>query len=181
MGHLARDCPKGKSSQGSDGRDPKDKRQLNTCYNCHQQGHKSTECPNNALCCEDQSRERRQENERGSYRTGRDNNQLVHDVVLDTGASRTMVRKEMVSEDDLTLGRQQLFGVPMGMLCSIYPLAIVEILVENYTMEVEAAVSTTLPVSVLVGTDIPKLKTLLQGEDECMAVMTRSHCQLRTS
>ena len=102
VGHLARDCPKGKSSQGSDGRDPKDKRQLNTCYNCHQRGHKSTECPNNAFCCEDQSRERRQENERGSYRTGRDNNQLVHDVLLDTGASRTMVRKELVSEDDLT-------------------------------------------------------------------------------
>ena len=53
----------------------------------------------------------------------------------------------------------------------------VEISVENYTMEVEAAVSTTLPVSVLVGTDVPELKTLLQREDEFMAVMTRSHCQ----
>ena len=44
-------------------------------------------------------------------------------------------------------------------------------------MEVEAAVSTTLTVSVLVGTDVPELKTLLQGEEECMAVMTWSHCQ----
>ena len=26
----------------------------------------------------------------------------MHDVLLDTGASRTMVRKELVSEDELT-------------------------------------------------------------------------------
>ena len=95
----------------------------------------------------------------------------MHDVVLDTGASRTMIRKELVSEVELT-GEVTTIRCAHGDVV-LYPLVMVEISMENYIMEVEAAVSTTLPVSVLVGTDVPKLKTIL----ECMTVMTWSHCQ----
>ena len=44
----------------------------------------------------------------------------------------------------------------------------------DYSDEVEAAASTTLPVSVLMGTDIPRLNELLRGEDTSMVVIIRS-------
>lgn len=42
-----------------------------------------------------------------------------------------------------------------------YPLALVQVQVEGRTLEVEAAVSSTLPMSMLLGTDVPELMTLL--------------------
>ena len=47
----------------------------------------------------------------------------------------------------------------------------------DYSDEVEAAASTTLPVSVLMGTNIPRLNELLRGEDTSMVVITRSQHQ----
>ena len=66
-----------------------------------------------------------------------------------------------------------------------YPLAQVEIAVGGQVLAVEAGVSRTLPVSVLLGTDVPQLVNLLSGEkggveagegmpDEALAVTTRA-------
>ena len=82
---------------------------------------------------------------------------------------------QLVCEDDLT-GEATTIRYAYGDV-ALYPLAIVEISVESCTMEVEAAVSMSLSMSVLVGTDIMKLKALLKEEDKCMVVMTRSCCQ----
>ena len=173
VGHIAKDCPKSRNPRGSEGRDSKDKRPL-TCFNCHQMGQKATECPGNVLCCREQSREESKEG-RSSYRKGKVNHKSVHDIILDTGCSRTMVKWELISEDDLT-------GEATTIRCAhgdtvLYPLATVRTSVGDYSVEVEAAASTTLPVSVLMGTDIQRLNKLSRGEDTSMAVITRSQRQ----
>lgn len=44
----------------------------------------------------------------------------------------------------------------------LHPHANVELVVDGIPLQVEAAVSDTLPVSVLLGTDVPELDTLLE-------------------
>ena len=105
-------------------------------------------------------------------RGGSVNGNLVKDIVLDNGCSRTMVRRELISEDDLT-------GEAITIRCAhgdtvLYPLALVRISVDGRILNVEAAASTTLPVSVLLGTDVPQLGGLLDNHDTCLAMMTRA-------
>ena len=58
----------------------------------------------------------------------------------------------------------------------VYSLAHVDISTGNYTFKVEAAVSDTLPLDVLLGTDIPCLKALINETDpaDSFAVTTRA-------
>ena len=65
----------------------------------------------------------------------------------------------------------------------LYPLAKVNMEIDRIVIEVEAAVSGTLPVSVLLGGDVPQLKQLISsstgsnalqlGSDDAMVVITR--------
>ena len=61
----------------------------------------------------------------------------------------------------------------------MYPLARVELEVKGRALTVEAAVSDTLPQSVLLGTDVSDLSELLRTERQGKALMvvTRSHTQ----
>lgn len=82
-----------------------------------------------------------------------------------------MVLRELISEDDVT-------GEAITIRCAhgdtvLYPLVLVRISVDGRIQNVEAAASTTLPVSVLLGTDVPQLDGLLDYHDTCLAVMTR--------
>ena len=61
----------------------------------------------------------------------------------------------------------------------LYPLADISLEVNEKQITVEAAVSDTLPMSVLLGTDTPELAELLVAEDsreagEAFAVTTRA-------
>ena len=64
----------------------------------------------------------------------------------------------------------------------LYPLAQVELELDGVAIQVEAAVSESLPVSVLLGTDVPELSQLLQSnpravhteEVERVLVVTRA-------
>lgn len=56
---------------------------------------------------------------------------------------------------------------------SVYPLAEVELKVGEVQITVEAAVSETLTMSVLLGTDVPELEEVLHGGSlEALAVVT---------
>ena len=86
----------------------------------------------------------------------------VSDILLDTGCTHTMVRRDLVPDDNL------LPGEAVTVLCAhgdtaVYPLARVTIDVEGFKMEVKAAVSESLPVSTLLGTDAEQLGQLLQS------------------
>ena len=89
-----------------------------------------------------------------------------------------MIRSELVPEETKTGGE-----IPIG--CAhgdtiTYPLAQVEIQVGEGCYMVEAAVSKTLPVSVLLGRDVPELVYLISNpvgvspQEDAMAVMTRT-------
>ena len=84
----------------------------------------------------------------------------VNNIVLDTGCSRTMVRENLVHEG------QYLEGDVITIRCAhgdtvLYPVTKLEMVVDELLLSVEAAVSKTLPVSVLLGTDVPELDKLL--------------------
>ena len=66
----------------------------------------------------------------------------------------------------------------------LYPLAEVELEADDLSMNVEAAVSESLPVAVLLGTDVPELYQLLGGTapaerptEDAMVVETDAQAQ----
>jgi predicted aspartyl protease len=69
---------------------------------------------------------------------------------------------------DLVRDEKQLEGEAVTICCahgdvSLYPLAEVNLEFEGIQMRVKAAVSDSLPVSVLLGTDVPELGRLLRS------------------
>ena len=88
----------------------------------------------------------------------------MKDIVLDTGCSRTVVRRELVPKNKILEGAAVTIRCAHGDTVR-YPLARVNIEVQGRRVTVEAAVSTTLPASVLLGTDVQELTTLLGGSN----------------
>ena len=176
LGHIARDCHvKLEELEGEPGKKQPEKKtgfkcdlQDVECYNCHHRGHYSSNCPKNA-------REKRPalaplEMRRAGVVEGRS----VGDILLDTGCSHTLVRQEL---------EKLLEGESVAIRCAhgdtvLYPLAQVEVTVGGQTVEVKAAVSKTLPVDVLLGTDIPELgKLLVVGTEQAEALAVITHSQ----
>ena len=134
------------------------------CYNCGERGHIATTCPANLtkrnMFCRGEQQQRLSVSKASSVcRSGQIGDITVDNIVLDTGCSRTMVR------EDLVLAEQYLEGDVVTIRCAhgdtvLYPVAKVELQVEGLPMSVEAAVSRTLPVPVLLGTDVPQLDKL---------------------
>ena len=93
-------------------------------------------------------------------RSGQIGDITVDNIVLGTGCSRTMVREDLVHEG------QCLEGDTITIRCAhgdtaLYLVAKLEMEVDGLLLSVEAAVSKTLPVPVLLGTDVPELDKLL--------------------
>ena len=156
-GHLARDCPQQqardqKASKGPQGTRGKEV----TCYNCHHKGHVSSMCPNNAIFCTSKPDNK----ESGLMQAGTVEGQQVSKVLLDTGCSRTMVRQELVPPEKLLEGEAVTIQCAHGDMV-LYPLAKIGMEVNGHHLDMEVAVSDTLPVDVLLGTDAPELPVLL--------------------
>ena len=94
-------------------------------------------------------------------RTGVIEGQLVHDIVLDTGCTRTMVRRGLLPTDIQTTEQTVQIRCAHEDVTT-YPLANIHLEIDGVVVEATAAVSQTLPVSVLLGTDVPQLGQLLQ-------------------
>lgn len=107
----------------------------------------------------------------------------VRDILLDTGSSRTMIRKDLVPPTKWLPDQAVTIQCAHGDTV-VYPLAsVVELTVEGIPIKVEAALSDTLPVAVLLGRDVPELDQLLDQKkigaldelmEEVMVVTTRS-------
>ena len=108
--------------------------------------------------------------------------QLVNDIVLDTGCSRTLVRSDLLREKDFSRGETITVQCAHGDVVT-YPLARVELEVEGRALIVETAVSNTLPQSVLLRTDVPDLSELLKTErrGKALMVVTCSQAQKEIS
>ena len=85
--------------------------------------------------------------------------QEVPDIVLDTGTFGTMVRKSLVPPEKMVVGEVHIRCAHGDVVT--YPLAQIEVGVGGATISVEAAVADKLPVSVLLGTDVPEMLDLL--------------------
>ena len=100
----------------------------------------------------------------------------VRDILLDTGCSRTLVHKDLLSKDNLLAGEAVAIRCAHGDTV-LYKLAQVQLEVERQAilMEVTVAVADKLPMSVLLGTDTPLLSKLLSGSykrpDQCIKLI----------
>ena len=87
--------------------------------------------------------------------------QEVTDILLDTGCSRTLVRRDLVNEEKMPEGEAVKIECAHGDTV-LYPLAEVEMKIHGETIQVKAAVSDNLLMGVLLGTDVPELNDLLE-------------------
>ena len=187
LGHTASECRRDMYTKATPAAEkgkeetPKTrpKRDLNaiTCFNCQKKGHFSYDCPSNALLCQEAAMRPRIETKRAGTVEGKP----VDNLLLDTGCTRTLIRRELVSDEKMLEGR----AVPIR--CAhgdtvLYPLAMVSITVGGKELEVEAAVSDTLPMDALLGTDVSGFDSLLGQEPtgEAMALMTRAQKKRET-
>ena len=101
----------------------------------------------------------------GVVRRGTVEGRKVDNILLDTGCSRTLVHESLVPKEKMEDGGAVAIRCAHGDTV-LYPLAKISLEVEGRPITVEAAVSSTLPMSVLLGTDNPELSTLLEESSE---------------
>ncbi|XP_011406925.1 PREDICTED: uncharacterized protein LOC105314452 [Amphimedon queenslandica] len=99
-GHLAYNCPTKREREDATTKDEETKKRKPTlrnvkCYSCGNLGHMSMQCPDKAWFCGGGIPKRMSRSSVLVERT------RVKDIVLDTGFTRTMVRCDLVPEDEL--------------------------------------------------------------------------------
>ena len=151
-------------------------RQLPRCYNCHKMGHVASRCPKNAATFFGGRAKQSKVKEGHSlvWKTGYVEGREVKDIVLDTGAARTLVRDDLVPRNKFLkkcVAVQCVHGDEVS-----YPLAKVEVVVDGKSYLVEAAVVKKLPKSVLLGRDVPEL-VRIGNPEEALAAMTRAQAK----
>ena len=151
-------------------------RQLPRCYNCHKMGHVASRCPKNAATFFGGRAKQSKVKEGHSlvWKTGYVEGREVKDIVLDTGAARTLVRDDLVPRNKFLkkcVAVQCVHGDEVS-----YPLAKVEVVVDGKSYLVEAAIVKKLPKSVLLGRDVPEL-VRIGNPEEALAAMTRAQAK----
>ena len=197
-GHWAKDCttPEGSQEKDADRRhrtgnlrrplhplkDARPNYPAPKCYNCNERGHISSNCPKRSLFC-GKSRRATSEEDR-ACRRGTVNGVYCRDILLDTGATQTLVHKDLVTDDDVLDGEVTVRCAHND--TTSYPLAVIKVNIGGRDIITTAAVSSTLPASILLGWDVPDLLKLVKDEmpyqekttkEKALAVMTRSRQQ----
>ena len=114
-------------------------------------------------------------------RKGQVEGREVNDIVLDAGCSKTIVHHNLVPQTKLLPWEAVTIRCAHGDNV-LYPLANVDLVVDGVPLTVEAAVFKSLPVSVLLGTDVPELAEFIGGNthgvrhqvNEAWMVVTRA-------
>ena len=119
------------------------------CFNCH----KARDCPSNALFGGEQGM-------LGIKHSGVVEGNAVDDIMLETGCSRTMVRGDLVPREKILESRGAVVRCAHGNTV-LYPTAQVCLEVDGYKINTTAAVTNTLLMAVLLGTNVPELLTRL--------------------
>ena len=96
----------------------------------------------------------------GLYTSGRVEGTLVESVVLNTGCSTTLVRSNLVSQDKVLEGEVVAIQCAHGDTV-LYPLALVHLEISGHHIDMEAALSDTMPMPVPLGIDVPQLQDFI--------------------
>ena len=84
------------------------------------------------------------------------------DFLLNTGSAKTLVRRDLVLEEKVLVGKVVVVRCTHGENVD-YPLADLDVEIEGRRMTIRAGVSNRLPVPILLGRDVPELMGLLKG------------------
>ena len=190
-GNLARECPNKALKQSvrrSSTEEPhsstsrEETRQTTLrCYTCDGKVTHRKQCPSKALFCRNRN-ELRSTVKDTVLHQGVVNGFLVDDILLDTGCSKTIVRRDLVGEERWLEGESTVIQCAHGDAIA-YPLGTIELEIQGKPVLVGAAVSDTLPQSALVGTDVLGLLEMLQGSsteeplEKALVMMMRSRTQ----
>ena len=176
-GHLARDCwtgAKGRDHEKDRGATwkPNERQRRDTkdveCFNCHKRGHYAARCPNNAMFCSGKRRDISREaevtnvshNKTEVSRRGIIEGMATQEILLDTGCSQSLVRREFVPTERILEGEAVAIRCAHGDTV-LYPMADIRVEIGEEVFEVQVAVADRLPVAMLLGTDVPHLQRLL--------------------
>ena len=185
-GHWARDCPRPRTTEARENgprtgpetgpqragqlhKRPRDARppltdiQRVRCFACNEMGHYSSNCPKRSLYCGQPDPVAHSSSilrPNRAQRRGTVNGTYCPDIVVDTGATQTLVHKRLVTDEDI-LDTEVTIKCAHGDTVA-YPLAAVKITLGGKDITT-AAVSATLPTSALLGWDVPELMTYITG------------------
>ena len=152
-GHIARDCL-AKVEPGASNTGQGDREQVR-CFRCHQKGHFANKCPTQQVFFSYQVRT----GHNGPARAGAVEETPVEGIVLDTGAAKTMIHRDLVPVERVSRETVDI-QCAHGDIVS-YPMAEVSMRVGDHPFTVQAAVSDRLPVPVLVGREVRGFDELL--------------------
>ena len=155
-GHWASDCPGARAGGSPLPREHAAKQERESapsrCFHCQQRGHFAANCPNNAaLYCEGEDRidvSTPRRFKKGIHRCGVVEGVRVNGILLDTGATQSMVREDLVPPDRRADGETTITCAHGDRV--VYPLTAVSVGVGSQHLVVRAGVSRTLPVPVLL-------------------------------
>ena len=97
------------------------------------------------------------------------NGRIVEGIMLDTRCSRTMVHSDLVSKGQIREGESAVDRCAHEDTV-MYSMADICVELDGCTIDMVAAVSDTLPMDVLLGTDVPELGRLLSQASERVEV-----------
>ena len=140
------------------------------CFSCNEYGHFANACPEKV-----QQINFIEEEPLAAVIRGKIAGNDVHHILVDTGASKTVIRKQWVPNAAMT-GKRLRFAALSGPL-QVLPLAVVTLEIDGQKLELEVAVSDNLRYDALLGRDVPFLWNLgshLQVPDYVGMVQTQA-------
>ena len=169
-GHWARDCPRARSGGSAPSKEQAAKQEREAppvlCYNCKQRGHVAAKYPSNAaLFCQGEEQANDSTLQRvvkEAHRHGIVEGVHVSNILLDTGATRSIIREDLLPPDHRVDGEVTVRCAHGNTVA--YPFTEVAVEIGSRQLVVTAGVSRTLPVPMLLGREVPDMMQLLEED-----------------
>ena len=124
------------------------------CYKCDKKGHYAQNCTEKTFHVREDT------GKTSLFGEGEVNGQLIKRIQIDSGASRTVVRRSLISPSDI--GEETIVVTFGNGTSGEYPLAPVRVKIDNKEYCVKAAIVQDLAEEVLLGRDVPLHKHMVK-------------------